>query len=440
MKKKKIIIIGLIVLALIIAGLLLYFLVFKEKNSDNKPKSKPTNNVVETITIQFDADGGEKVEDIKINKGSSTALPTTIKEGYVLEGWYLQDEKIDDEYKFQKDTTLTAKWEKIEEGEKVMKITFDPKGGSKVNPIEVKCVKDSAIISNLPKATKEGYTFRAWEDKHGKAILLNAKLSCEDLTLYAAYDKVEEKPKDEVKYFTVTFDSTGGNKIDSIKVECGKTLTLPKTNPTLKDYNFNSWVDINGKPILDGALLTCSDVTLYATWTKVSKTYKCEAGFELKDGNRCVKLASATTEQYCEGNLKLVNGDCINPSSPNTKGTRTCPSKTYGGWAGTGTYYEAGRGYCGYEELTSYIGQRDNCTSHGGTLAANNHCYKHIEINYVITCASDEKLFAAQVIAPGNGGGCYEVSAPKTKKVCPDGYTQYSVYGECAIVKDAVLQ
>lgn len=167
-----------------------------------------------------------------------------------------------------------------------------------------------------------------------------------------------------------------------------------------------------------------------------SKTYKCPEGYKLEDKTKCVKLASS--EKYCDGNWKIVNGECVNPASPNPKGTRVCPSKTYGGWTGTGTYYEAGRGYCGYEEMPSYTGSSQQCSSHGGTLAANSHCYKHIEISYKTECASDEKLFAAQVLAPGNGGGCYQVKAAKKK--CPDGYTNASVYGECALIKDATLE
>ena len=436
--KKKLIIIAAIILA-IIAGLLVYFFVIRDNDKSKKPVKKPSTEV-EKITITFNTDGGEDIEEITVKKGSTVTLPEAVKDGYTFNGWQLDDELIDDEYIFEEDVTLKATYEKIKDDEKVMKITFDSKGGSKVNSVTVKCKDDTATLSNLPKATKSGYKFLSWEDKNGKSILNGANLVCSDtLTLYAVYEKNETE---ETIYFTVTFDSTGGSKVDSIKVECGKTLRLPKTNPTLKDYNFSGWVDINGKSILDGALLTCSDITLYATWTKSTKTYKCESGYELKDGDRCVKLTAANVESYCDGNYKLVNGECVNPSSPNIKGTRTCPSKTFNGWTGTGEYYEEGRCYCAYYNLSSYQGANQLCSDNGGSIVPNlgYKCYKYTRLDYTITCASNEKYFKDQAIAPGSNPGCYQVTAAKTKKTCPDGYTQYSVYGDCAIVKNATLE
>ena len=268
---------------------------------------------------------------------------------------------------------------------------------------------------------------------------------------------------------TITFDADGGKEIESIKLEKGKTASLP--TPEKEGYKFLGWYDEDTKVEEDTKF--DKDVTLKAKWEEKPKatptpsatpkptpsatpkpsakptptpkpadptpkpvTYSCPEGYTLKDTNKCVKTTAA--EDTCPLGWKVVNGECVNPNSPNPKGTRTCPTKTYGGWSGTGTYYEAGRGYCGYEELHSYIGQRDNCQSHGGTLAANNHCYKHTEASYTITCASNEKKFGNQEIAPGNGGGCYQVTSPIKK--CPSGYKSDTGYGECADVKDATAK
>ena len=68
--------------------------------------------------------------------------------------------------------------------------------------------------------------------------------------------------------YTVTFDSKGGSKVSPVKINCelgGATVKLPKA-PTKDFYEFRVWEDKHGTPILDGALLTCEDVTLYAVW------------------------------------------------------------------------------------------------------------------------------------------------------------------------------
>jgi len=429
---KKVIIILLIALALLIIVLLLYFLVFK-KDEEVKPTIKeptPTDPVKEEVTLTFDTDGGSEIESVKVEKGKTYELPEPTKENYDFKGWYLDDTLVDNTTVFDKDVTLKAKWEETPKEIKYYNVKFDSKGGSSVKSIKVECEKEL----KLPKApTRTGYNFISWADKNGKVILDGALLSCEDVTLFANWEKVEE----EKKYYTVTFDSKGGSNISNLKIECGKELSLPKT-PTREGYEFVSWYDKNGKTILDKALLSCENITLYAEWKEVEKPkeYTCPDGYELKDKTKCVKLVNS--EKYCENDWTLLNNDCINPKSPNIKGTRTCPSKTYDGWTGTGTYYEAGRGYCGYEELHSYIGQNDNCKNNGGSLAPNNHCYKHIEISYKIECAANEKLFADQEIAPGQGGGCYQVTSALKK--CPDGYSNTSVYGECAKIVDATLE
>ena len=298
-KKKKIIIAIIVALVLIGAAVTLFFVLKDDKKGGNDPK--PTQNVTK-ITITFDADGGEKIDDMEVEKGKSFQLPETKKEGYTFAGWYNGSALVtdDDTAELKKNTLLTAKWEKEEEtkaDEKTLTVTFDSKGGSKVKDMTFKCSSDgAATLKNLPKPKKDSYEFRAWEDKFGKAILDGAKITCDG-----------DKP--------------------TLKLYAGWEYDGPTANP---------------EPSPDTTVVK-------------EKTYKCSEGYKLDENTKkCYKTAEA--ELYCEGNWKLVKGECVNPSSPNPKGTRTCPSKTYGGWTGTGTYYEAGRGYCGYQELTSYIG------------------------------------------------------------------------------------
>lgn len=373
MTKKKIIIIASIALALIAAGVLLYFFVFKgEKDKSN---NKPSNTKTEKITINFDTDGGEEIEDVKIEKGTSTVLPTATKEGFILSGWYLDDEKITDEYIFEKDVTLKAKWEELEEEEKVMTVTFDSKGGSKVSSMSFKCVDGAATIKNLPKPKKDAYEFLSWEDKFGKSILDGAKITCTDeLKLYAVWEydgpTANTDPNANKEYFTVSFNSNGGNSVSPVKVKCGKALSLP-TNPTRKDYNFDKWIDQNETPILEGAVLACEDTTLYAVWIKTTKEYTCEYGYELKDGNKCVKTTSATP---------------------------TCSAGM--------TYSEKAK-----------------------------KCYKLVNFaSSQSECQEGQEFKTSSDLANAVSPGCYIIENATRK--CPDGYINTTVWGECAIVKN----
>lgn len=188
----------LLVCLLIVAGVIIVILVTKK--DDNKGDTTTTTTVAvqtKNVKITFSTDGGDEVDSMEVLEGESATLPVTTKEGYVFEGWYLEDKttQVTNDYKFTEDTTLYAKWTEVTPETKTMKVTFDSKGGSKVSALTVTCTDNSATIKQFPKnPTKGGYTFRTWEDKNGKAILEGAKLTCDNLTLYAAWDKKDDTP------------------------------------------------------------------------------------------------------------------------------------------------------------------------------------------------------------------------------------------------------
>ncbi len=65
-------------------------------------------------------------------------------------------------------------------------------------------------------------------------------------------------------YYTVTFDSNGGNKVRSQTVEEGKNATKP-TDPIKMDFTFNGWY--NGNCVFDFSTPITTDIMLEAKWT-----------------------------------------------------------------------------------------------------------------------------------------------------------------------------
>ena len=145
-----------------------------------------------------------------------------------------------------------------EEKKETITITFDTKGGSKINSITIN--KDTELT--LPKdPTRDGYVFKGWVDKNETPIY-NKVLLAEDTTLYAVWEKAETS-----NTITITFDTKGGSKINSITINKDTELTLPE-DPTRDGYKFKGWVDKNETPIYNKVLLA-EDTTLYAVWEKV---------------------------------------------------------------------------------------------------------------------------------------------------------------------------
>ena len=122
-KKKVGIIIAIVVGVFLILGLVLFFVLSGKK-----------------VTITFDSDGGTAVEVIKIKKGSTITLPESEKEGFTLEGWYIDEQKVTSDTTFNKNTTLKARWTTSKP--KSFKVTFDSREGSEVEPLEVECNKE----------------------------------------------------------------------------------------------------------------------------------------------------------------------------------------------------------------------------------------------------------------------------------------------------------
>ena len=218
-----------------------------------------------TFTVKFDSKGGSKVTSQTIKSGEKATMPTdTKKEGYVLDGWYLGNSEYDFNTPVTKNISLTAKWS---EDSNITRYTvkFDSDGGSKVS--------DQKVIENktasTPKTpTKSGYKFVEW-DLDDKKYDFKTKVT-QDITLKAKWE--------EDVYFTVTFDSNGGNKIDAIKVKPGEKVKKPN-NPTKSGYDFVEWLyqnrtyDFNA-PITGNITLTANyKLKIVVTPTPVPDKY-----------------------------------------------------------------------------------------------------------------------------------------------------------------------
>jgi len=69
------------------------------------------------------------------------------------------------------------------------------------------------------------------------------------------------------KVYTVTFDSNGGSKVDSVEVKEGEKVTKPTTDPTKDGYKFDKWTtDEAGTEEYDFDSGVTDNITLYAQW------------------------------------------------------------------------------------------------------------------------------------------------------------------------------
>jgi len=380
-KKKKIIIAIIVALILIGAAVTLFFVLKKDKDKKGGDTPKPVAK--QQITIVFDADGGEKVDDIKVAKGTSFQLPETSKEGYTFAGWYNGSKLYtdDDTAEIESNIVLTAKWEKKEEEQKTLKVVFDSKGGSKVKDMTFTCGKDGSVtLNSLPKPKKDAYNFLSWEDKHGKSILNGAKLTCDsaELKLYASWE----------------YDG-------------------PTANPE-QDPN-------------------------------ASKTYKCPSGYTLNgETKKCTISKDASFA--CPSATKEYNGKCIK-ATDKENGTRTCPTISIEGHDYVGTKVEAGTTFCYYAPVSYYTTKEScESVSNGLSIDSDGHydwrgekCYKAALTNYKTTCSTGYTYYTKDIIQGlgiHDAAGCY-----KTYDKVGSCEPEYTLNGsKCVKTIDATLE
>lgn len=243
-------------------------------------------------------------------------------------------------------------------------VTFDLNNGTKDEIIKVKYhqtinkkdIKDQEDLGELFIAWYEVVGVKEKEDVLAdKPFDFNTKID-KDIKLKALY-------KGKVETITITFDSKGGSTVDSITINKGTELILPK-DPTYAGYTFKGWYDINETPIHNNVLLE-EDTTLYAKWEKIpepkpepKKEEKISLSFSRDTLHvNGIKTATATaTVENSSGKVtfSLSDTNCMtinentgainvvsNPKNCSNGATITVTAKTPGGKSATATiYYE----------------------------------------------------------------------------------------------------
>ena len=187
-KKEAIILSLTVVLGIISATIALIVFLSSKSKLKSQDDSNDKKETADEVIISFVTDGGSSINNITTNKGGKIELPATVKDGFILSGWYLDNAIVDNSYEYNESVTLIAKWIEITDDMTLQKISFNTNGGSRVKNIIMEC----GSVFLLPQApVRDGYTFVNWSKKDGKVVSSEDILTCEDITLYANWKKVD---------------------------------------------------------------------------------------------------------------------------------------------------------------------------------------------------------------------------------------------------------
>lgn len=279
--------------------------------ADKKAEFEGSGTVYYDVT--FESNGGSDVDSQKIKPNGTVKKPANpTKSGFIFDGWY-SDEDLTEPYDFKSavksDLTLYAGWKKTggEEPADEYTVTFDSKGGSKVESVKVAA---GETVEEPEEPTREHYIFDGWfidEALQTEFDFVNDIVES-DITLYAKW-----RPDDsgDVTFHKVTFESNGGTAIAEQDVIDGDKVIQP-VNPTKEGYTFDAWyTEAACTNKYDFEKAVTDNFTLYANWiegseenpTEYTVTFDSNGGSSVvpqtvKQGEKAKKPASPIKSGY----------------------------------------------------------------------------------------------------------------------------------------------
>lgn len=228
------------------------------------------------LAITFDPNNGDnrsRQEVVWSTDGATLSAPYSnpTKEGHTFEGWYYDNNGEDTKWNFETDRaqytmTLTAKWKANTYN---VTVENDGNGTASADPASAK-MDDKVELIATPKS---GYHFKEWEVISG-----NVKIEDNKFTMPAAHVTVKaifERNASSgsgggggTTYYTLTFETNGGDSIQAIRVARGKTLDLSAYTPMRDGYDFGGWYADSALTQRITEIKLSGSKTVYADWKK----------------------------------------------------------------------------------------------------------------------------------------------------------------------------
>ena len=214
-----------------------------------------------TYTVEFNLDGGSRIggcQLVQTVKYEANAIePICEKEGYTFKCYNSQFTNISD------NTTIFAQYTINQ-----YSIIFYTNGG---NDLETIILDFNSQINNIPEPIKTGYSFNGWNQT------IPTNMPPHDLILYARWN---------INQYTITFETLGGSKINSITQDYNTNIELIPENPIKRGYTFECW----DKTI--PVKMPAENITITAKWQAIIY----EISYQLDFGEMPENVSTFTVE------------------------------------------------------------------------------------------------------------------------------------------------
>lgn len=229
------------------------------------------------LAITFDPDNGEEPDTQKVDwshGGATLTAPSEpTKEEHTFEGWYYDNNGVNTKWDFETDKakytmTLTAQWKA---NTYTVTVENDGNGTASADPASAKMGAEVSLTA-MPKS---GYHFKRWEVVPDKVEIENNKFTmpADDVTVKAIFERNASSGGSGgggggTTYYTLTFETNGGDSMQAIRAARGKTLDLSAYTPMRDGYDFGGWYADKALTQRITEIKLSGSKTVYADWKK----------------------------------------------------------------------------------------------------------------------------------------------------------------------------
>ena len=254
-------------------------------------------NDASSYRIVFRTDGGTKIEQMDVVKGTIPTKPSDPeKEGFEFGGWYT-DTEFTEEYLFNqpitKNIVVYAKWIGC------YTVTFETNCDETLEPVEVK----EGDVVERPQLINEGLTLVGWYlDGEFKTKYDFKQKVTSDLTLYAKWVDTSE-------VFTVTFIAGDGYEVESQNVVYSNTVVEPEELKSTAHKVTGWYTDKELSIKYDFSSEVYEDLTLYAKWEQYVYILSTSSNRNWVAYNNNIKEQSNKEIEYIDRTQAYMVGD-----------------------------------------------------------------------------------------------------------------------------------
>ena len=246
-------------------------------------------------TVSFETFGGSEIPDETVEAFNSAVLPTPAKEGFLFDGWYLDNSFSGESVTSlvpTADTVLYAHWVKDPNLPTIYTITFEPQNGESATLVSY---QEGSMLGSFPEEGREGYRLIGWftADDGGEEVTAST-LVTGDAAYYAHWIDMAREGR-----YILTLDPNGGILDDSARSAAmqpdlvagqGYWNNVSSEIPSMPGHRFIGYFDakeggtmvfgetgisIKGSPYFDadGNFTGRADLNVYAHWEETAEKF-----------------------------------------------------------------------------------------------------------------------------------------------------------------------